>query len=567
MALHTARPRTTRLLDGIWDFAWIGDADLSQAAIETGTPLSAASFQRRATVPGCFDTLPDLAGARGTGAYRTTFGQGEEPVGELRFDGLGVWAAVYLDGALAHVHRKPYSPFSVEVPGSPGATRELVVLVDNRFDTERSPLQENYFDFYAYGGIFRSVAYTPLPAVHITGVRVTTASLDPPAVDIVVHTTTDEHVELAYLVDGSEVSRADSDARTAVDVPHQIALPSCGAWTPERPEMHTLTVRMTAGTSHDEYSVRFGLRTIDLDGSRIMLNGKPVRLFGWNRHEAHPQFGPALPEQQLLHDIQIMKAAGANFVRGSHYPQDDRFLDLCDETGMLVWEESIGWQQDERHFAKDDYRELVAEQQIEMIEAHANHPSIVLWGFQNELHSELDSARPLLENLAAVTRAADPTRPITFATCRFPHDRCLDLVDVVSINVYPGWYASDDDAYRPLAEIPARLNTIREDLERQGLGGKPLVISEIGAGAIYGWRDPHAGHWSEEYQSDYLAEVCSQFLAREEITGLALWQLSDCRTYGSARAIRRPRGFNNKGIVDEYRRPKLAYATVRALMT
>ena len=554
-------------LDGVWDFAWLGDADLSPSAVEAGTPLEGAVFRRRAAVPGCFDTLPELAGARGTAAWRTTFRQADEPSGELRFDGVGIWAAVYLDGSLAHVHRKPYSPFAVEVPGSPNATRELVVVVDNRFDVDRSPLQENYFDFYAYGGIFRPVAYTPLPAVHITDVRVTTASLDPAAVDVVVRATTEEGVELAYLVDGKEVSRADSEAGTAVGTPHQIALPGCGPWTPEHPEMHTLTVRMTAGTSRDEYSVRFGVRTVRLDGPRILLNGEPIRLFGWNRHEAHPQYGPALPEQQLIQDIELMKAAGANFVRGSHYPQDDRFLDLCDEMGMLVWEESIGWQQEERHFASDEYRLLITEQQVEMVEAHANHPSIVLWGFQNELHSELDTARPLLESLATATRSADPTRPLTFATCRFPDDRCLDLVDVVSINSYPGWYASDTDEYRPLGEIAARLNAIRADLERQELDGKPLIISEIGAGAIYGWRDPHAGHWSEEYQGDYLAEICSQFLAREEIAGLALWQFCDCRTYGSARAIRRPRGFNNKGIVDEYRRPKLAYATVRALMT
>ena len=132
-------------LDGVWDFAWLGDADLSPSAVEAGTPLEGAVFRRRAAVPGCFDTLPELAGTRGTAAWRTTFRQADEPSGKLRFDGVGIWAAVYLDGALAHVHRKPYSPFTVEVPGSPDATRELVVVVDNRFDVDRSPLQENYF--------------------------------------------------------------------------------------------------------------------------------------------------------------------------------------------------------------------------------------------------------------------------------------------------------------------------------------------------------------------------------------------------------------------------------------
>ena len=570
MSMHTARPRLSRPLDGIWDFAWLGDSvDLSQPALAKGAPHSSAGFDRRIAVPGCFDTLPDLAGARGTAAYRTRFEQGDEPVGMLHFDGLGIWAAVYIDGALTYVHRKPYSPFTVEVPASDSTSRvrELTVLVDNRFDTERSPLQENYFDFYAYGGIFRPVTYVPLPAVHITDVRVTTTALDPPTIDIAVSVNTDVNVELHYLVDGTDVSATDTVDGTGTANTHQLPLPGFGLWSPESPEMHTLTVTLDAGASHDEYTVTFGLRTIEVVGPELRLNSRPLKLFGWNRHESHAQFGPALPLQQMVQDIELMKRAGANFVRGSHYPQDDRFLDLCDEMGMLVWEESIGWQQNETHFANDDYQTLIGEQQIEMIEAHFNHPSIIMWGFQNELHSELSTSRAVIERLSVVTRKTDPTRPITFASCRFPNDLCLDLVDIISLNVYPGWYAGDVEEYRPLEEIGERLDAIRTGLAEQGLADKPLIISEIGAGAIYGWRDPHAGHWSEQYQSDYLGEICSQFNDRADVMGLALWQFCDCRTYGSSRALGRPRGFNNKGIVDEYRRPKQAYELVRALMT
>ncbi|MFW6292479.1 MAG: glycoside hydrolase family 2 protein [Spirochaetota bacterium] len=570
MSMHTARPRTSRSLDGIWAFAWLGDSvDLSHAAVADGTPHSTAAFDRRVAVPGCFDTLPGLAGERGTAAYRTRFEQGDEAVGILHFDGLGIWAAVYIDDALVYVHRKPYSPFTVEVPAadSDSRVRELTLVVDNRFDTERSPLQENYFDFYAYGGIFRPVAYVPLPAVHITNVRVTTTAIDPPTIDIAVDANTDVNVELHYLVDGKDVSATDTVDGTGTEFAHQLPLPGYGLWSPESPEMHTLTVTLDAGASHDEFTVAFGLRTIEVDGPELRLNGRPLKLFGWNRHESHAQFGPALPLQQMVGDIELMKRAGANFVRGSHYPQDDRFLDLCDEMGMLVWEESIGWQQNETHFANSDYQSLIGEQQIEMIEAHFNHPSIIMWGFQNELHSELATARPVIENLVAITRKADPTRPITFASCRFPNDLCLDLVDIISLNVYPGWYAGDVEEYRPLEEIGERLDAIRAGLAKQGLADRPLIISEIGAGAIYGWRDPHAGHWSEQYQSDYLGEICSQFRGRADVMGLALWQFCDCRTYGSSRALGRPRGFNNKGIVDEYRRPKQAYELVRALMT
>ncbi len=576
---HTVRPDVC--LDGSWEFAWLGsDVDLSQTALASArvfrTALDAAAPGIRTVVPGCFDALPGLAGARGTAAYRTVLpALPADPSlgGRLLFDGVGLWAAVYVDGELLHVQRKPCSPFAVTVPARTRAADqrgELIVVIDNRFDTERSPLQENYFDFYAYGGIFRPVRFQAVPGRYLTGVRVTTRDVESGMVRVRVNLSEPGKGALAFGFDGAPPGEP-----VAVEVPEEgieldLTVPDPRPWSADAPNLHSFQVLLWAGGGPlpvDDMIIRFGLRTVEVEGSSIRLNGSPVRLFGWNRHEAHPQYGPALPLTQLEHDIRLMKDAGANFVRGSHYPQDARFLDLCDEMGMMVWEESIGWQQDERHFADEEYCRLIVEQQKEMIEAHANHPSIVMWGFQNELHSEKASARPLISRLAEVTRETDPGRPVTFATCRFPHDLCLDLVDIVSINMYPGWYASDEEEYRPLEEIRERVDRLIAELESQGHGAKPLILSEIGAGAIYGVRDPHAGHWSEEYQSDYLLTVCGEFLNKPRINGLALWQFCDCRTYGSARALRRPRGFNNKGIVDEYRRPKSAYGVVADLMT
>jgi beta-glucuronidase len=574
---YTIRPVTC--LDGSWDFAWLGgDVDLSPAELASADrfrlELDSTASGSRATVPGCFDAVPGRVGVRGTAAYRTLLPpprRGSAATGgRLVFDGLGIWAAVYVDGDLLHVHRKPYSSFAVDVPAAHHAgTRELIVVVDNRFDPERSPLQENYFDFYAYGGIFRSVWYHETPDIFLTGVRVLTHDADAGAVSVIVTTNEPRTVLLSHAFDGGDMHDP-----AAVDVPEEgaridLRVPNPRKWSPDDPALHTLMVQMFADdgtTAVDDMIVRFGLRTVSVQGRTILINGEAVRLFGWNRHEAHAQFGPALPQAQLEHDLALMKNAGANFVRGSHYPQDSRFLDLCDETGVMVWEESIGWQQDERHFATAQYVLLITEQQRETIEAHANHPSIIMWGFQNELHSEKESARPFVADLARVTRETDPSRPVTFATCRFPRDLCLDLVDIISINMYPAWYAADADEYRPLAEIADRIESVIQELGRQGHGDKPLILSEIGAGAIYGFHDQTAGHWSEEYQSDHLALVCSEFAKNPAIAGLALWQFCDCRTYGSARALTRPRGFNNKGIVDEYRRPKLAYSTITKLM-
>jgi beta-glucuronidase len=574
MGARQARPYATRQLDGIWEFEWLGsEVDLSGAALESGAVLDGLTFPDRAVVPSCFDVRPDLAGARGTAAYRTMVYQADEDAGELYFDGVGMWVAVYVDRQLCRVHRKPYSPCIVDVPcvsGGGGPPREVIVLVDNRFDAVRSPLQENYFDFYAYGGIFRPVSYVALPVDHILDVRVTTLEIDPPQVSVAIKTNTSRGASVQYLVDGQEVAST-ADALPVTETPDgyqevRVSLPGRALWSPDSPELHTLTVIMETLQSRDEYELAFGIRSVAVQGSNLLLNGEPLSLFGWNRHESHPQYGPALSPQQMEQDIRIMQHAGASFVRGAHYPQDDRFLDLCDRLGVLVWEESIGWQQDTPHFSNKDYQELIVQQQEEMIRSHAHHPSIIMWGFQNELHSEVPEAREVISRLAHVTRLADPTRPVTFASCRFPEDRCLDLVDIVSLNIYPGWYAEDKERYRPLQEIGERLDRIRAALGEQGLDNKPLIISEIGAGALYGWRDAQAGHWSEQYQSDYLTEVCGQFRAREDVMGLALWQFCDCRTYGSARALGRPRTFNNKGIVDEYRRPKEAYTAICRLM-
>jgi beta-glucuronidase len=138
-------------------------------------------------------------------------------------------------------------------------------------------------------------------------------------------------------------------------------------------------------------------------------------------------------------------------------------------------------------------------------------------------------------------------------------DVCLDLADVISINSYPGWYVGE------IAEIPDNLDRIVRHLDVAGQGDKPLILSEIGAGAVPGWRDWNGARWTEQYQAELLDTVLRHlFVDRDRACGISLWQFCDCRSSeAGSKILRRPRGFNNKGIVDEYRRPKLAYETVK----
>jgi len=557
MAFPHFPARQVHCLDGLWDFAYLGD-DIDLDALD----VRGVEFTERMPVPGCFDATPAYAGRRGTAVYRTTLRVAPDTPGLLSIGALGMWARIYVDGQPICEPTLPYSQIGISIPAADFSTREVLVVSDNRFDRERMPLLEQFFDFYAYGGIFRSVYWHELPEYALDRVEIVTTDLAAGRIQAAVrfHEEFSDTIRGRVAIDGGAFAMLELavDRGTAV---LDLVIPEPTPWTPQAPALHTLELRV----GKDAITERFGLRTVGIKDGAVTINGEPVKLLGYCRHEAHPQYGPALPLDQLVQDLQLLRDLGCNFVRGSHYPQDPRFLDLCDEYGMIVFEESMGWGQKVEHFTDPAFQDLQIIQTQEMVRKSYNHPAIVMWGFLNEGASNAPESRKLYEKLAGTLRAFDNTRLVTYASNHPLDDLNLDLVDVVSINCYPGWYAADRELVAPSAEIVPTLDRIRASLAERGLGDKPFLVTEIGAGAIYGWRDPLRAHWSEEYQEEYLRVVCEEVVANDAIAGVALWQFCDCRTYASARALMRPRAFNNKGTLDEYRRPKLAYRMVRAI--
>lgn len=559
---HLIRPAHS--LNGLWSFAFLGAIDLG-----TFDPASCQTSQSL-PVPSAFDALPDYAGKRGAAVYQTTFDLPPGFAARIDFGAVSMWCRVYVDNAPLREHRCGYAPFSVTVPPAEHTRRTLTVLVDNRFDAARLPMHEEKFDFYQYGGILRDVTCHVLPAAapHLERVHVTPLSgyaRGEVEVAITFAGTTAANLTAAFQFDDAPamaypIARAEGTQRLTLRVPE------AQVWSPTTPHLHQLRVTLLAadGQPIDDLAVRFGLRRIEAHDGQLRLNGQPLTLRGYNRHEWHPQYGPCTPTLQMASDLQLLRDLGCNFVRGSHYPQDSRFLDLCDEWGFLVFEENLGWQQSAATMTTDAYRRDHADTLRAMVNHSYNHPSIILRGFLNEAESDQPDSRPLYEESAALLRELDPTRLITYATDRAPRDVNLDLVDVISVNIYPGWYGCEG-VENPLSLIAPRMQDIRRAMDEKGFRDKPLLISEIGCEGLYGWHDPHRDFFSEEYQAQYLAEACRQALALERCCGIALWQFCDGRTYGGGRALGRPRTFNNKGTLDEYRRPKLAYAAVREI--
>ena len=540
-------------LNGVWDFAFLGDRDPDDVDV------ASIAFTDRMAVPGCFDATPAYAGKRGLAAYRTRARLQDGAPHRLIFDGVHHWCRVFVGGRALRDHVGGFTRFAVDITDQPAGEIDVVVLVDNRFDYDRCPLHLEYFDWYHFGGIARCVQLHRLGHLWVDALRVVTedvatrrvgVTIDYGAVQVPGRTqliiTCDDQVVLSETVD--------LDAATG-RIQRTLELPGAALWSPEEPNLHLLHVRL----GEDDMRERMGIRQVRVSGQRILINDEPIRLLGFNRHEAHPQFGHGLPGALLVADVQQLRDMGCNFVRGSHYPQDLRFLDLCDEAGLCVWNEAIGWHQTAEHLTDQHYVEAQRVHIGEMVAMSANRPSVIMWGILNEGHSDDPRCRPGYEALLGHLRQLDPTRPLTYASNRPLTDACFDLVDIVSINRYPGWY------FDTIADIPGYLDQVLAHVDATGHADKPVIVSEIGAGAIYGWRDGHQTRWSEQYQVNLLDRVIRYlFLERDRVCGLSIWQFCDCRTTESLEEILgRPRAFNNKGVVDEYRRPKLAYEVVK----
>ena len=256
----------------------------------------------------------------------------------------------------------------------------------------------------------------------------------------------------------------------------------------------------------------------------------------------------------MAYDMQLMLDAGANAVRTSHYPNDERFLDMCDEQGVLVWEENHA-----RGLTEENMRNVNFDKQCEdcineMVENHYNHPSIIIWGILNECASHTVVGREKYIKQLEQLRQLDQSRPKSFATCQYFTDICLDLPDILSVNLYPLWYTDENPA--------SMFERTKKWMEEAAGAEKPLLITEFGAGGIYGYRSETGAKWTEERQKQILDAVIENYINHDDLSGIFLWQYCDTRV-NEEWCFNRPKTMNNKGIVDGYRRKKLAYDTVK----
>lgn len=514
-------------------------------------------------VPGCWENHPLFADYRGEGIYRKTF----QAQGNVRIECKGVshTATVYLDGHEIGHHYNAYTPFSVVVSDLEPGRHMLEIKADNRFHKDSALHVPN--DYMSYGGISRGVVVEELSDLYLEYVHVKTYRENKQwhvqvkaAVNVLkIGQNEEEDITIQGKIKNTAFEWKLTDtAKKHYEFCTDLKINGIEEWSPETPVLYHVELQMLREDEViDDLIERFGFREICVQGKYILLNGKRLRIKGVCRHEDHPDYGCALPYQTIYNDLVLIRQMGANSIRTAHYPNDEIFLDLCDELGILVWEENHARGLEEDRMKHPLFEEQAEQVIREMIFYHYNHPCIFIWGILNECASETLFGRSCYEKQFRLIREMDDSRPCTFASCKFFGDICFDLPDVISCNLYPRWYVD-----KPVRDY---LNEVYDWIVEDGNGkGKPFIVSEIGAGGLYGCHNAYHGKWTEEYQADALSEQVSECLKFSESMGVYIWQFCDVRV-SSEWFAGRPREMNNKGIVDEYRRPKAAYGRVKEI--
>ncbi len=545
--------RSITSLNGIWNFCFVEETALTSTLPDFD--LISVKYDTVEAVPGAFDATRERIGKRGIGIYRRTFTLTTSGRHEITCGGFLLAARIVIDGKDVASTVLPFTKERFEVTLESGK-HEIIIACDNRFDA--TPMWNPNYDFYAFGGIIRDIEIMNIPDGAVNRAIVKPLNLDGNIALTILFdkTVPNGNKKITISIDEAEASEyivSVKDCKATLNL--RVSNPTL--WTPETPNLHTITV----ATDTSAVTESFGIRIVSVQNGRICLNGKQIKLLGYNRHESDGDVGPALGAQQHIRDLQILKEMGCNFIRGSHYPQHQGFLDLCDQMGFLVWEESLGWNNVNEQLSDPTFISCQIEATRKMVEESINHPSVIIWGFLNECGSDSEPARPLIKSLVDTIKSIDDTRLTTYASNREERDICFDLVDIISVNAYPGWYCGDLGGPWPLQFVKPYNDRLIELSNK--FADKSYIISEMGGAALYGCHDVMGSQWTEEYQADLLEQICTYVVNNERISGLALWMFADTRTYICGQ--NKPRGHNNKGTFNEYRRPKMSYRIVKKI--
>ena len=487
------------------------------------------------------------------------------------FLGVSYAASVYLNGTLAGEHEGGHTPFALDVSASvrPGGGNLLAVRVYRRpwyrpgptgpvaisCDTE---LPHKPVDYWPYAGLTRGVFIEATAQVTVSKL-VTSARHGRLAAAAVVFNHGARPARRRVVLDpgagtgGAPVSRDVALAPGGAGVVRaDLPIPGARPWSPADPRLYRLTARLDDDGAADSLAARYGMRTVEVAGGRLCLNGEPVFLKGLNWHEETPERGRAMRREDYDQILDTAADLGANFLRNCVYTRHPDFYRAADERGMLICDEPDNFWVESRQQRIQGRYGLSAALVAAMVWNQVNHPSVILWSLHNESQTtDRDIYRTWISQLRATAAGLDPQhRPVTWASST-SWDPAFDLADVIGFNEYFGYfYGRDDDLGRTL------------DAVHRQYPGSPILITENGSYAYLGRHGRPDETGTEEWQADKLRQHWRQVTARAgRLAGYTYWLLRDYKE-------RMPynhdlNGISAMGLITFDGHRRTAYATFR----
>lgn len=571
-------------MDGMWKFCLDEKAVGEKEGWIDGIPGEEiipvpASFQD-------FYTEKDIREYTGDFWYETDFfvpGEWEGREILLRFGAATHRAGVYVNGILITEHEGGFLPFSAKVTTVVryDSYNKVVVKVNNELNCTNIPCGETitlpngkkmskpYFDFFNYAGLQRSVYLLAVPRESVVDFDLDYAIHGKNAEVSYQVRTNGEHAVQLELLDAEGSCVAQKDGKEGV-----LYVENARLWQVRNAYLYRLRIRIMDGEELiDEYEQEIGIRTVKVEGTDILINGEPVYLKGFGKHEDSDIVGRGFSIGIMKRDFELMKWIGANSFRTSHYPYSEEIYQMADREGFLIIDEvpAVGMFQSlmnfmeastgkQTAFFKKETTPVLLKAHLraieEMIARDKNHPSVVAWSLLNEPETTNEAAVPYFKEVFDLANKLDmQKRPRTFAlimnslpdTCK-----CYQFSDIIALNRYYGWYMKGG------YEICVAEELFRKEMNawKEKKLNKPFIFTEYGADTLASEHKLPSVMWSQEYQDEYLKMTHEVFDSYDFIKGEQIWNFADFQT---TEGIMRVNG-NKKGVFTRQRQPKdIAY--------
>jgi len=511
----------------------------------------------------------------------------------LRVSAADHHASVWLNGTRVGSHAGGFLPFEIDLSSALAKDQtpnRLQISVDSRLTMETLPqgivpdavpyneveydrrhvFPPTRFDFFPYGGLTRSVQLLVVPATRVTSIAVRSSLNGRVDLSIAVAGPANCSTVEIFDVDGKSVAGPVRLGFVDQRADCSVVLTKPRLWSPATPHLYSAVVRVLDSSEHecDYYAEAFGIRAITIKDGVLLLNGDPLYLAGFGKHEEFPIVGRGQFRAAYLRDFELMRWSGANSFRTSHYPYDEEIMRLADQLGFLVIDEapavSLGFLSDQAEQLEPlltNHRRVLTE----LVERDRNHPSVIAWSpmnepnLWNEPHYQNDASRSYFRAIFDHLRNLDPTRPtIAITMAAFSADDvALEASDLIGINRYYGWYTDPGELSKAGSALEQEMDALFARY------GKPIMITECGVDTVEGFHATTAQMFTEEYQTEFLRVYASVADRKPFCAGFHVWNFSDFLTPQHHRRVI----LNRKGVFTRDRNPKSAAFFLRAHWT